>query len=37
MKEELERYKDLALTYEKSIGQKDGIMSNLTEALQKQV
>ncbi len=36
-REELERYKELLVTYEQSVGRKDHIISNLTRAMQKQV
>ncbi len=36
-REELERFKELLVTYEQSIGRKDHIVSNLTRAMQKQV
>ena len=35
--EELERYKELLVTYEQSIARKDHVVANLTRALQKQV
>ena len=37
LSEELERYKELAVTYEQSINRKDHVIANLTRALQKQV
>ena len=37
LSEELERYKELAVTYEQSISRKDHVIANLTRALQKQV
>ena len=37
LREELERYKELLVTYEQSIARKDHIIANLTRALQKQV
>ena len=37
LREELERYKELLVTYEQSIARKDHIITNLTRALQKQV